>query len=58
MEAAMRCVGTMAFFGDHPHNQTCRDLGLYLRQPAPDQAADRAARKFLLQDRWTGDRLW
>jgi alkylation response protein AidB-like acyl-CoA dehydrogenase len=58
MEAATRCVGTKAFFEDHPLDQACRDLGLYLRQPAPDQAADRAARDFLTQDRWTGDRLW
>jgi alkylation response protein AidB-like acyl-CoA dehydrogenase len=58
MEAATRCVGTKAFFEDHPLDQACRDLGLYLRQPAPDQAADRAARDFLAQDRWTGDRLW
>jgi alkylation response protein AidB-like acyl-CoA dehydrogenase len=58
MEAATRCVGTKAFFEDHPLDQACRDLGLYLRQPAPDQAADRAAREFLVRDRWTGDRLW
>lgn len=58
IEAATRCVGTKAFFEDHPLDQACRDLGLYLRQPAPDQAADRAARDFLVRDRWTGDRLW
>jgi alkylation response protein AidB-like acyl-CoA dehydrogenase len=58
MEAATRCVGTKTFFEDHPLDQACRDLGLYLRQPAPDQAADSAARDFLIRDRWTGDRLW
>jgi alkylation response protein AidB-like acyl-CoA dehydrogenase len=58
MEAATRCVGTKAFFEDHPLDQACRDLGLYLRQPAPDRAADSAALDFLIQDRWTGDRLW
>jgi alkylation response protein AidB-like acyl-CoA dehydrogenase len=58
MDAATRTVGTRAFFSDHPLDQACRDLALYLRQPAPDQAMDRAARAFLQRDAWRHDRLW
>jgi hypothetical protein len=58
MEAAARCVGTRAFFSDHPLDLAARDLALYLRQPAPDQARDRAAKAFLANDCWTGDPLW
>jgi alkylation response protein AidB-like acyl-CoA dehydrogenase len=58
MEAAARSVGTRAFFEDHPLDQACRDLALYLRQPAPDQALDRAAAAFLREDCWRDDPLW
>lgn len=58
MEAAARLVGTRAFFTDHPIDLACRDLALYLRQPAPDQAADRAAQSLLLKDAWREDPLW
>jgi alkylation response protein AidB-like acyl-CoA dehydrogenase len=58
MDAATRTVGTKAFFSDHPLDQACRDLALYLRQPVPDQALDRAARAFLQRDAWRDDRLW
>jgi alkylation response protein AidB-like acyl-CoA dehydrogenase len=58
MEAAARTVGTRAFFDDHPIDQACRDLALYLRQPAPDQALDRAAAAFIEQDCWRDDPLW
>jgi alkylation response protein AidB-like acyl-CoA dehydrogenase len=58
MEAAARSVGTRAFFEDHPLDQACRDLALYLRQPVPDQALDRAAGAFLRADCWRGDPLW
>ena len=58
MEAAHRSVGTRSFFTDGPLDMACRDLGLYLRQPAPDQALDRAATAFLAADRWPGDPLW
>ncbi len=58
MEAATRTVGTKAFFADHPLDQACRDLGLYLRQPVPDQALDRAARAFVARDAWRDDPLW
>jgi alkylation response protein AidB-like acyl-CoA dehydrogenase len=58
MEAASRSVGTRAFFADHPLDQACRDLALYLRQPAPDQALDRAAAAFLERDAWRDDPLW
>jgi Acyl-CoA dehydrogenase, C-terminal domain len=58
MEAAARSVGTRAFFEDHPLDQACRDLALYLRQPVPDQALDRAAAAFLERDCWRDDPLW
>jgi len=58
MEAAARCVGTRAFFSDHPLDVACRDLSLYLRQPAPDQALDRAAQAMLANDGWADDPLW
>jgi len=58
MEAAARIVGTRAFFEDNPLDQACRDLAMYLRQPVPDQARDRAARAFIAADCWAGDRLW
>ena len=58
MEAAARTVGTRAFFEDHPLDRVCRDLALYLRQPAPDEARDRAARAFIAKDCWSDDPLW
>jgi hypothetical protein len=58
MEAAARSVGTRAFFEDHPLDQACRDLALYLRQPVPDQALDRASAAFLRADCWRDDPLW
>jgi alkylation response protein AidB-like acyl-CoA dehydrogenase len=58
MEAATRTVGTKAFFEDHPLDRACRDLALYLRQPAPDQARDRAAKAFIARDCWADDPLW
>src|SRR5579875_1202904 len=58
MEAATRTIGTRAFFSEHPVDQACRDLALYLRQPAPEQALDRAARAFIAADAWRDDPLW
>jgi alkylation response protein AidB-like acyl-CoA dehydrogenase len=58
IEAAERSVGTKAFFDDGPFDHVCRDLALYLRQPAPDEALDRAAAAFIEQDCWRGDTLW
>jgi alkylation response protein AidB-like acyl-CoA dehydrogenase len=58
MEAAARCVGTRAYFSDDPLDLATRDLALYLRQPVPDQARDRAAKAYLAGDCWTGDSLW
>jgi hypothetical protein len=58
MEAAARLVGTRAFFMECPIDLACRDLALYLRQPGPDKALDRAAEAFLERDAWSDDRLW
>ena len=62
MEAAARAVGTASFFEGSRIDRITRDLGLYLRQPAPDQARDRAAAAWLEADRWgaemDGDPWW
>jgi hypothetical protein len=58
MEVAARLIGTRAFFTDNPIDLACRDLGLYLRQPVPDQALDRAASAFIAKDAWKDDPLW
>jgi alkylation response protein AidB-like acyl-CoA dehydrogenase len=58
MEAAARGVGTAAFFDNSRIDRMTRDLGLYLRQPVPDQARDRAAAAWLERDRWGDDPWW
>ena len=58
MEAAARSVGTASFFAGNPIDRITRDLGLYLRQPVPDQARDRAAAAWLEADCWGEDRWW
>jgi alkylation response protein AidB-like acyl-CoA dehydrogenase len=58
MEAAARSVGTASFFAGNPIDRITRDLGLYLRQPVPDQARDRAAAAWLDADCWTEDPWW
>ena len=58
MDAAARSVGTASFFSGNPIDRITRDLGLYLRQPVPDQARDRAVASWLETDRWGEDRWW
>ncbi|TXC70395.1 acyl-CoA dehydrogenase [Sphingomonas ginsenosidivorax] len=58
MEAAARTVGTASFFAASRIDRITRDLGLYLRQPVPDQARDRAAAAWLEADHWGEDRWW
>lgn len=58
MEAAARAVGTASFFDGNPIDRLTRDLGLYLRQPVPDQARERAAAAWLEADRWGEDPWW
>lgn len=58
MEAAARGVGTASFFVGSRIDRITRDLGLYLRQPAPDQARDRAAAAWLAKDCWDEDPWW
>ncbi len=58
MEAAARSVGTASFFAGSRIDRITRDLGLYLRQPVPDQARDRAAGAWLEDDCWGDDRWW
>jgi alkylation response protein AidB-like acyl-CoA dehydrogenase len=58
MEGAARAVGTASFFEESRIDRITRDLGLYLRQPVPDQARDRAAAAWLEADCWGEDRWW
>jgi len=58
MEGAARSIGTASFFEGSRIDRITRDLGLYLRQPVPDQARDRAAAAWLEADRWGDDRWW
>ncbi|MFS0771586.1 acyl-CoA dehydrogenase [Sphingomonas sp. 1P08PE] len=58
MEGAARSVGTASFFDGSRIDRITRDLGLYLRQPVPDQARDRAAAAWLEADRWGDDPWW
>jgi alkylation response protein AidB-like acyl-CoA dehydrogenase len=58
MEGAARSIGTAAFFEGSRVDRITRDLGLYLRQPVPDQARDRAAGAWLEADRWGDDPWW
>ncbi len=58
IEAVQRSVGTRAFFIGNPIDRIIRDLQLYLRQPVPDEARDRAARAWLETDPWDDDRWW
>jgi hypothetical protein len=58
IEAVQRSVGTRAFYSGNPIDRMIRDLQLYLRQPVPDQARDRAAAAWLETDLWDDDRLW
>lgn len=57
MEGAARAIGTASFFEGSRIDRITRDLGLYLRQPVPDQARDRAAAAWLDADHW-GDGGW
>jgi alkylation response protein AidB-like acyl-CoA dehydrogenase len=58
VEAVQRGVGTRAFFSGEPIDRMVRDLQLYLRQPVPDQARDRAAAACLEADLWDDDPWW
>ncbi|MDP1025909.1 acyl-CoA dehydrogenase [Sphingomonas sp. KR1UV-12] len=58
MEGAARAIGTAAFFFGSRVDRITRDLGLYLRQPVPDQARDRAAAAWLEADCWGDDPWW
>ena len=58
MEAVTRAVGTRSFLTGTRIDRIVRDLGLYLRQPVPDQARDRAAAAWLEADGWGEDEWW
>jgi alkylation response protein AidB-like acyl-CoA dehydrogenase len=43
MRLTQRGLGLGAFIAGHPAERICRDLGVFLRQPAPDETLDKAA---------------
>jgi alkylation response protein AidB-like acyl-CoA dehydrogenase len=47
MQLTQRSLGIAAFKAGHPVERICRDLAVFLRQPAPDETLDRAAGFFL-----------
>jgi alkylation response protein AidB-like acyl-CoA dehydrogenase len=47
MLLTQRSLGIAAFRAGHPAERICRDLAVFLRQPAPDETLDRAAGFFL-----------
>jgi alkylation response protein AidB-like acyl-CoA dehydrogenase len=46
IQLAQRALGVAAFLRPDPVERLCRDLGVYLRQPAPDAALTEAAAHF------------
>lgn len=46
MRLVQRSLGLSAFRHGHPVERICRDLGTYLRQPAPDEVLNEAASWF------------
>ena len=46
MQLAQRSLGLSAFLQTNPVERLCRDIGTYLRQPAPDEAQSAAAAYF------------
>jgi hypothetical protein len=46
MRLVQRSLGLSAFRRGNPVEQLCRDLGTYLRQPAPDEVLTEAAACF------------
>jgi alkylation response protein AidB-like acyl-CoA dehydrogenase len=43
MRLTQRGLGLGAFMAGHPAERVCRDLAVFLRQPAPDETLDKAA---------------
>jgi alkylation response protein AidB-like acyl-CoA dehydrogenase len=43
MRLTQRGLGLGAFIAGHPAERICRDLAVFLRQPAPDETLDKAA---------------
>jgi len=46
MRLTQRGLGLGAFIAGHPAERICRDLAVFLRQPAPDETLDKAAAYF------------
>jgi alkylation response protein AidB-like acyl-CoA dehydrogenase len=46
MRLTQRGLGLGAFIAGHPAERICRDLAVFLRQPAPDETLDKAAAHF------------
>jgi alkylation response protein AidB-like acyl-CoA dehydrogenase len=48
MRHTQRSLGLGGFITGHPAERLCRDLGVYLRQPAPDEVLDVAAAYYFM----------
>jgi alkylation response protein AidB-like acyl-CoA dehydrogenase len=53
MRLAQRSLGLSAFRRGNPVERICRDLGTYLRQPAPDEVLTEAAAYVARQPSWS-----
>ncbi len=53
MRLVQRSLGLSAFRRGNPVERICRDLGTYLRQPAPDEVLTEAAAYFARQPSWS-----
>jgi alkylation response protein AidB-like acyl-CoA dehydrogenase len=54
MLLVQRSLGLSAFRRGNPVERICRDLGTYLRQPAPDDVLTEAAAQFARHPTWVG----
>ena len=54
MQLVQRSLGLSAFRRGNPVERICRDLGTYLRQPAPDDVLTGAAGHFSRHPAWAG----
>jgi alkylation response protein AidB-like acyl-CoA dehydrogenase len=50
MRLTQRSLGIGAFIAGHPAERICRDLAVFLRQPAPDETLDKAAAHYFTSE--------
>ena len=57
MNLVQRSLGLSALLEPNPVERLIRDLGTYLRQPAPDEALTEAAAWFMQKERYEIERV-